>query len=553
MAHAGMEWDASFEAMQKADKAWMDEADRVVRTAEALEKECGRLRNLVEKAGDAHAGAERDTQAARFGNDAAIMLLDRQKNELETIRIRIEDSLSVLGNDLADYGFETVATQDMGRIQEQLSARRGRWISRQEEKQVLIRKTAELGIRVSHQAEQILKADDEVRKQRNLQCELQGFQDALVRERGELLGDENPDDVELVLSKGIEGAGAALEEIRLEHGASLLELDTLKARMDALSKSLLARGVRMNAAEDAFRGRLSHSDFADEERFIAACLPEEKRKSLMETAKALSDENAGLSSKLADTEKRRESEHMKNMTDMPRSELIQAEADLAESRKILQQEIGAMRQKLTDNAVVKDRLRERASAIDAQKRECSRWELLHGLIGSADGKKYRNFAQGLTFDIMISHANLQLRNLSDRYLLVRDPAQPLELCVIDNYQAGETRSTKNLSGGESFIVSLSLALGLSRMASRKVRVDSLFLDEGFGTLDEEALGTALETLAGLRQDGKLIGVISHVSALKERIGTQIRVMPQSGGNSILSGPGCARGKNAGKAGKDLEE
>jgi exonuclease SbcC len=113
--------------------------------------------------------------------------------------------------------------------------------------------------------------------------------------------------------------------------------------------------------------------------------------------------------------------------------------------------------------------------------------------------------------------------------------------VVDNYQAGEIRSTKNLSGGESFLVSLSLALGLSHMASRNVRVDSLFLDEGFGTLDEDALDVALGTLASLNQDGKLIGVISHVAALKERIGTQIQVTPQTGGRSTLSGPGCRRG------------
>ena len=112
--------------------------------------------------------------------------------------------------------------------------------------------------------------------------------------------------------------------------------------------------------------------------------------------------------------------------------------------------------------------------------------------------------------------------------------------MVDNYQAGEIRTTKNLSGGESFIVSLSLALGLSHMASKNVRVDSLFLDEGFGTLDEEALDTALETLAGLQQDGKLIGVISHVPALKERIGTQIQVTPQTGGRSQISGPGCGK-------------
>lgn len=121
---------------------------------------------------------------------------------------------------------------------------------------------------------------------------------------------------------------------------------------------------------------------------------------------------------------------------------------------------------------------------------------------------------------------------------IRDSQQPLELNIIDNYQAGEIRSTKNLSGGESFIVSLALALGLSGMASRNVRVDSLFLDEGFGSLDEEALETVLETLSGLHQGGKLIGVISHVSALEERIATQIQVTPGTGGRSRLNGPGC---------------
>ena len=112
---------------------------------------------------------------------------------------------------------------------------------------------------------------------------------------------------------------------------------------------------------------------------------------------------------------------------------------------------------------------------------------------------------------------------------------------MDNYQAGKLRTVDNLSGGESFIVSLALALGLAKMAGRNIRVDSLFLDEGFGTLDEETLQTALETLATLREQDKLIGVISHIPALKERIGTTITVEKVSGGRSELSGPGVKRG------------
>jgi len=117
--------------------------------------------------------------------------------------------------------------------------------------------------------------------------------------------------------------------------------------------------------------------------------------------------------------------------------------------------------------------------------------------------------------------------MTTRYLLTRDLQQPLVLSVIDNYQPGEFRSIKNLSGGKSFVVSLTR--GLSKMASPKVRVDSLYLDEGFGILDEEALETALESLFGLQQDGKLIEIISYVSALIERISTQINIILKSSG------------------------
>ena len=128
--------------------------------------------------------------------------------------------------------------------------------------------------------------------------------------------------------------------------------------------------------------------------------------------------------------------------------------------------------------------------------------------------------------------------MSDRYVLVR--ATDLGLDVIDHYQGGERRAVKNLSGGESFMVSLALALGLSKMSSRRIRIDSLFLDEGFGTLDEEALNTTLDALSRLERENKLIGIISHVAALKESIPTRIEVVKVSGGNSRLSGAGCSQ-------------
>ena len=272
--------------------------------------------------------------------------------------------------------------------------------------------------------------------------------------------------------------------------------------------------------------------------FLSSRLSPDERKRLSEKAGKLDESVLALEARKTDREKRLQAETQRQLTDQGPEDLKKEEATLQEALKTLGEEIGAVKQRLSDNALAQEKLLQKKQFIDLQRLKCAGWDSLHGLIGSADGKKYRNFAQGLTFEVMVAHANRQLEKMSDRYLLIRDETQPLELNIVDNYQAGEIRSTKNLSGGESFIVSLALALGLSHMSGRKVRVDSLFLDEGFGTLDEDALETALEALAGLHRQGKLIGIISHVPALKERIGTSITITPLSGGKSRIIGPGC---------------
>ncbi len=278
-------------------------------------------------------------------------------------------------------------------------------------------------------------------------------------------------------------------------------------------------------------------------------LPPDRKAELAAAAKELDERQTELRARQKDRKNKLAAEMDRKVTEASLEELEPRYAQFEASLKALRDVIAGLKHTLNENTAAKARVQEKQAAIEARKKECRRWETLHELIGSSDGKKYRNFAQGLTFDLMVGHANRQLQKLTDRYLLVRDEAQPLELNVVDNYQAGEIRSTKNLSGGESFLVSLALALGLSHMAGRNVRVDSLFLDEGFGTLDEEALDSALETLASLQQDGKLIGVISHVPALKERIGTQIEVTPRTGGRSRISGPGCRRLGAAEQAGE----
>jgi len=361
-----------------------------------------------------------------------------------------------------------------------------------------------------------------------------------TEERRILYGDKQPDDEEGRLNKTIADAEEAEKRARSLDTELQQKLTSAKAHVESLKKRIEQRAPELKKAETGFSAALSPAGFADEKLFLKAGLPHEERESLSSRAKELDNAGTELKAKQKDRETRLTTEIAKKLTDKTLEALEPQFKEYEESLKELREAIAGLKHKLSENTAAKEQIKEKQSAIEAQKKECHRWEKLHGLIGSADGKKYRNFAQGLTFELMVSHANRQLEKMTDRYLLIRDEQQPLELNVVDNYQAGEIRSTKNLSGGESFIVSLTLALGLSKMASRKVRVDSLFLDEGFGTLDEEALETALETLSGLQQDGKLIGIISHVSALKERISTQINITPVSGGRSSLSGPGCTK-------------
>jgi exonuclease SbcC len=174
-----------------------------------------------------------------------------------------------------------------------------------------------------------------------------------------------------------------------------------------------------------------------------------------------------------------------------------------------------------------------AQALEARRQAAEVWKTLHELIGSADGKKFKVFAQSLTLDALLLHANAHLQDLARRYRLMRVPGHDLDLQVVDQDMGDEMRGLASLSGGESFLVSLALALGLASLTSETTQVETLFIDEGFGTLDPETLEVALATLDALQATGRQVGIISHVSGLAERIGVQVRVVKQGGGRSRL--------------------
>lgn len=180
--------------------------------------------------------------------------------------------------------------------------------------------------------------------------------------------------------------------------------------------------------------------------------------------------------------------------------------------------------------------KQKVSALQSELESCreasERWAKLNDLAGSADGGKFRRIAQGYTLDVLLGYANVQLRELTRRYRLERVP-ETLALQVIDHDMCDEIRTVHSLSGGESFLVSLALALGLSSLSSNRMKVESLFIDEGFGSLDGETLRLAMDVLENLRTQGRKIGVISHVQEMTERIPVQVRVSRAGNGRSSI--------------------
>lgn len=260
----------------------------------------------------------------------------------------------------------------------------------------------------------------------------------------------------------------------------------------------------------------------DEEAHRIELLQKQAERALTETRKLHTDTEQDLAQ-----------EQARQLTDQTGTSLRTEVDDLNAGMALLHQQIGSLNLQLQQDAALKIKHRETAAQVEIQQKEFLRWDKLAALIGSADGKKFSKFAQGLTLARLTELANRHLLKLNPRYRILKNPTQDLELQIIDTYQADVVRSMNTLSGGESFLVSLALALGLSDLAGRKAQINSLFIDEGFGTLDNDTLDVAISALENLQAGGKLIGVISHVEALKERMSTQIQVSKQAGGQSTL--------------------
>lgn len=519
------------------------EIAQLIEKAEGLESEIKDLQETEKKLEKKLTDSEKKQIQASLAREASEKsCTEKQALCDEVKRKNISSRESVLAK-LHGYGINEIPDGDTASLLESLQTRLQAWQLQQAGR-------SEVEGRLNRLASELKSLEDLAASiSANLvgkKAVLHDLQQDFVRmqaERLELFGSRSPDAEEMQLAKQIDNAEKCEKQARENFENAKIRVAEIKNQVRGLQESITKRAAELVSLERGFALNLDRKGFAGETAFVACRLPAEERRILAGQAQSLDEKKAEVTTRLLDRQTRLKTELELNLTTAGVEELQQLVAGNAGRLRVIGEELGGFKQKLADNQKAAELIMGRKALIDRQAVECGKWDRLNVLIGSKEGTKYQLFAQGLTFGIMVNHANQQLKKMTDRYLLTQDKDEPLDLKVVDNYQAGEVRSTRNLSGGESFIVSLALALGMADMSSCQVRVDSLFLDEGFGTLDDDALQTALETLAGLQHDGKLIGVISHVPALKERISTQITVQKGPGGRSTITGPGTSRLKS----------
>ncbi len=364
----------------------------------------------------------------------------------------------------------------------------------------------------------------------------------LAAERAGVLEGRGADEVEAECAAAVGEAERRAETTRAEastaereHAVALRDLESRRAAVAAAAEKAAAAEAELAA------GRRSHGLDADELRRLL----QHPRAWIEEESAALSVLEREVADRAAVLDQQRRLLRAHEAADRPPLDAAAARAAAEVAEEEWEAAHGGVA-RLEERIAEDDRRRARAAELREQvvkQAAATRvWEELRELIGSADGSKLRVFAQSLTLDVLLGHANRHLEELARRYRLERVPGAELELQVVDRDLGDEVRSVHSLSGGETFLVSLALALGLASLSSRRTRVDSLFIDEGFGSLDADTLDAALATLDALQAQGRTVGVISHVPTMVERIGLQVKVTPRGGGRSaveVLPGGGSA--------------
>lgn len=513
---------AQVETLESAERAYQEAKERHLQQQQALQK---------------HQQTIQLTQQQLENEQQALLRLQQHQQQTQASAQQLQETLN---QQFKDYH---LALPDSAQRESWLAEQQQRWRRWQESERLLANLQPQLA-RAESQAE-ALQQQLQLEQQRLTQLQqqlatLNQQHQEKCQQRAALFGDREVTQARQQMQESVDGHEMLLTQQRERLQQSQAEVSRLTGQLTLLESQLHTLSTRLTEAEQRFSAALAAADFPDEASLRAALLDEQEAHQLRQRLQQIDQHLLHQQSRLAELQQRLAAHQQAKPDNMPDSADALA-AQLENLRLSLRDNAsqqGQLQQQLQSDASLRTQQQTLLAQIAQDETELAQWALLNELIGSATGDKFRRFAQGLTLDHLVALANRQLDRLHGRYLLQRRAIDALELDVVDTWQADSARDTRTLSGGESFLVSLALALALSDLVSHKMRIESLFLDEGFGTLDAETLDTALDALDALNASGKTIGVISHVEAMKERIPVQIKVRKMNGlGYSKLELPG----------------
>ena len=509
-------------------------------TLEKLAQEDELARNAQLTASEQLNEAKSNVERARSALDTSIERSQNQatrRQELEDYRTELEAKIQALKDELLP---QLSNWPDARRIHE----------SPEELADEVRRTSNEIQERANSRLESLARLQELSRRRPELLAELEARSEAILKLQKEYEALQKEYEVLKTKRHTLLGTRTVMEvEAELQHHITTEEQQSEQLRIQTSQ-------AERSLAEAEAEARLRAEGYLDAEHFAQDALnsltealepyPEAERQLLitqaeapLETRKNLEDRKTELQLRLntaAATQKDRAQRLERHAQNTPttteqdnRQILHDAEGRVEHAREHLTRIRSLL--ELDDEArTQRNQLRPQ---LETQDHAVELWSELSELIGSADGKKLRTFAQSITLDALVEQANHHLIELRPRYELRRSAHTSMELEIIDRDMGDEVRTVSSLSGGETFLTSLALALGLSDMSARSVRIESLFVDEGFGTLDPESLDLALNILDQLQASGRTVAVVSHVPEVAERIGFEVRVRPEAPGRSTV--------------------
>lgn len=476
---------------------------------------------------------QQQLRGAETASQQATQHLVNQQRELSSDRQRLDEELNAFSSLLPADTLEALRAEPAATFMQldQQIAQRLEQLDQQRD---------ELGEQQQRQQTLEKEQDRQLTRVQQLEAAQQQFaaladqQQVCQQQLAQLLGEHSSaEHWQQALDQAVEQARQAettvnqdLQTVRTQRVQLAAELNAQQERLIALE----AEDRQLSASIGDWRARHPELDDGGLEQLLGIDDQQlgELRQRLQQNEKAIEQAKVLLQER----DKRLVSHQAQHNGKLDAAQLASALADLQQQCAVSEQLCAELRAEQAEDQRRQNANQALAQQIAQAYAEYQRWARLNALIGSATGDTFRKIAQAYNLDLLVHHANVQLRQLVRRYRLKRGGSM-LGLLVMDTEMGDELRSVHSLSGGETFLVSLALALGLASMASSTLKIESLFIDEGFGSLDPESLQLAMDALDGLQAQGRKVAVISHVQEMHERIPVQIQVQRQGNGLSTL--------------------